>query len=85
MKVLSREERERLTDNIAGDLIGAEDFIQTRAVANFTAVDASYGRMVADKLAKLKKERARAAPKSSSTSKAAVLSPPRSVPNKSNL
>ena len=36
--VLSPAERERLTDNIAGNLINAQEFIQNRAIANFAAV-----------------------------------------------
>lgn len=79
--VLSKDEKERLTDNIAGSLVAAQDFIQARAIANFAACDADYGRMVAAKVDKLKKEKARvprAAP-----SKPAALNPPRRV--KSNL
>ena len=36
--VLSPAERERLTDNIAGNLVNAQEFIQNRAIANFAAV-----------------------------------------------
>jgi catalase len=81
--VLSKEERERLTDNIAGNLADAQDFIQVRAIANFAAADANYGRMIESKIEKLKRERARA-PKPSA-SKPAALNPPRSCPHKSNL
>ena len=42
-KVLSAAERERLTDNIAGNLAGAQEFIRRRAIANFAAADAQYG------------------------------------------
>lgn len=52
-KVLSRDERERLTDNISGNLINAEEFLQQRAVAMFAAVDKNYGKMIQDKLLKL--------------------------------
>jgi catalase len=41
--VLSQAEKERLTDNIAGNLVGAQEFIQQRAIANFAAADATYG------------------------------------------
>jgi len=53
-RVLSQAERERLTDNIAGSLVTAQEFLQQRAIANFASVDASYGRMVADKVNTLK-------------------------------
>ena len=52
--VLTAEERERLTDNIAGHLSQAQDFLQVRAVANFAAADANYGRMIKQKLDRLK-------------------------------
>jgi len=52
--VLGPEERERLTDNIAGSLVGAQEFLQLRVVANFAAADQQYGKMVKDKLLKLK-------------------------------
>lgn len=87
MKVLSEEERDRLTDNIAGDLIGAEDNVQSRAVASFATVDESYGRMVGEKLNKLRKEMQGEEKKSTQPAcpfKAADLSPPREIPNKSN-
>ena len=53
-KVLSKEEKERLTSNIAGNLINAEDFLQQRAIAMFAAVDQNYGKMIKDKLLTLK-------------------------------
>lgn len=52
-KVLSQEERERLIKNIGGHLINAKDFIQERAIQNFSKVDPSLGagiRAVVDKL-----------------------------------
>jgi catalase len=77
-KVLTAEERERLTDNIAGSLVGAQDFIQARAIANFAAVDADYGRMVKQKVEKAKRTRAAGAkPAFKATPK---LSPPRDAP-----
>lgn len=56
-KVLSQPERERLTDNIAGNLCNAEVFIQKRAIAMFAAVDVAYGTMVSDKIDKLNKNK----------------------------
>jgi catalase len=52
-KVLKEDEKDRLTTNIAGSLAGAYDFIQKRAIANFAAVDANYGRMIKEKVEKL--------------------------------
>ena len=73
--VLGPQERERLTDNIAGSLIDAQEFLQKRAVANLSAIDANYGRMVQTKVQKLKaQKKARAAAKP-----AAPLNPPRQV------
>jgi catalase len=77
-KVLTVAERERLTDNIAGNLVNAKEFLQKRAVANFAAADANYGKMIQLKLTKLK---ALKKGKSSSSS-ARPLNPPRT---KSNL
>ncbi|XP_074640037.1 catalase-like [Tubulanus polymorphus] len=42
-KVLKPEERKRLVENIAGHLINAQEFIQKRAVHNFTQVDPECG------------------------------------------
>ncbi len=65
--------RERLTDNIAGHMAHAQEFIRARAVANFAAADANYGRMIARKI-----EAILAAPKAPPKTKtAAALSPPR--------
>jgi catalase len=74
--VLNAEERERLTDNIAGNLVNAQEFIQKRAVANFAAADAHYGQSIRQKLDKLKKKAPTKA--SSSTNAPAKLSPKRS-------
>lgn len=86
-RVLTADARERLTDNIAGHLVSAQEFIQARAIANFAAADANYGRMIKEKISKLKKKSSSSrSTKSNNTS--VVLSPPRSVPQlsgKSNL
>lgn len=42
-EVLNEEERERLVANIAGHVKDAKDFIQQRAVKNFTEVHADFG------------------------------------------
>ena len=41
--VLTEDEKKRLVANIAGHLKGASEFIQRRAVRNFTQVDPEYG------------------------------------------
>ncbi|XP_066439608.1 catalase-like isoform X2 [Eleutherodactylus coqui] len=56
---MSEEERQRLCENIAESLSGAQLFIQKRAVKNFTDVHLNYGRRVQaelDKLARVKQE-----------------------------
>jgi len=78
--VLNAAARERLTDNIAGNLVNAQDFIQDRVIANFAKCDPNYGKMVQTKVAALKKKTAKVAKKAP----AAPLNPPRAVP-KSNL
>jgi len=49
-KVLKPEERKRLVQNICGSLKQAENFIQERAVKNFTLVHPDFGRMVGEEL-----------------------------------
>ncbi|XP_064397099.1 catalase-like isoform X2 [Halichondria panicea] len=49
-KVLSEEERDRLTSNIAGHVSGAADFIRTRCVEMFSKCDPDYGARIAAKL-----------------------------------
>jgi len=56
--VLSEEERERLVANIAGFLSRSADFIQERAVKNFTHVDAEFGQRLSDHLKVIRKKRA---------------------------
>ena len=79
--VLSGPERERLTDNIAGNLVGAQDFIQQRVIGVFSSVDANYGRMVRDKVQKIKAANARK--RKAASRAAAPLNPPRQVPKSS--
>nr|BBB37585.1 catalase [Chattonella marina var. antiqua] len=75
--MLSPEEKERLTDNIAGHLVNAKEFLQKRAIANFAAASADYGRKIAQKVAALK-----AAPVASVVVRSpAPLNPPRTIPN----
>ena len=83
--MLGPAERERLTDNIAGNLSGAQEFLQARAVANFAAVDAEYGRMIQTKLDRIKASKSKAKPAGSRCPHAAALSPSRPIPGKSNL
>ncbi|XP_052238401.1 catalase-like [Dreissena polymorpha] len=56
-KVLSPALRENLTSNIAGHLIGAQDFIQKRAIGNFASADPVYGQMIQEKIDKLKAQK----------------------------
>jgi catalase len=83
-QVLNSGEKDRLTDNIAENLSGAQEFLQRRAVAQFAAADATYGRMIQQKLDRIKSQR----PATSSRSPPAPLNPKRSIPQsrvKSNL
>ena len=80
-KVLSDEEKDRLTDNIAGHLVNAQEFLQTRAIANFAAADKNYGRLIKEKIEVLKNKQS----SDESYQTANPLSPARVVPGKSNL
>jgi len=81
--VLTSAERERLTDNIANNLINAQEFLQIKAIANFAVVDANYGKMIKTKLEIIKKakDKTKGVGVKSSTG-AADLSPKRIVPSK---
>lgn len=48
--VLNAEEKQRLVDNIGGHLSGASEFIQKRALENFTKVNADFGKRLGEKL-----------------------------------
>ena len=52
--VLSEEERTRLTNNIAGHVVNAAEFIQERCVEMFTKCDPEYGARIAKRLQELK-------------------------------
>jgi catalase len=54
--VLKEDERTRLVQNIAGHLINAADFLQQRAINNFTKCDPEYGRRLGEALNKLKSQ-----------------------------
>ncbi|CAK4493584.1 unnamed protein product [Aphanomyces euteiches] len=71
--VLSADERTRLVNNIASNLINAKASIQARAVQNFTAADREYGQRINQKLLELRNTIKKEAPKSA----AAPLNPPR--------
>jgi len=75
--VLTEEERERLTFNIANSLAGAQEFIQERAISNFSVSDPDYGNRIREKLRKIKAQR-----KNPKVARApAPLNPPRRLPN----
>jgi catalase len=78
--VLSAAERERLTDNIAGHLVAAQEFIQARAIANFAAADANYGRSIKQKVEVLRKKQQQQSAKAAKQCPAAKLSPLRDAP-----
>eukprot|EP01098_Paradermamoeba_levis_P004921 TRINITY_DN2096_c0_g1_i1.p1 TRINITY_DN2096_c0_g1~~TRINITY_DN2096_c0_g1_i1.p1 ORF type:complete len:499 (-),score=101.82 TRINITY_DN2096_c0_g1_i1:102-1598(-) len=54
-KVLKPDERDRLVKNIAGHLNHAREFIQKRAVENFTKADPEFGKRVEEELKKLRR------------------------------
>jgi len=58
-EVLNDEEKARLVSNIVNHLVEAKDFIQERAVKNFSSADPEFGRRIKEGLEKLKKERAK--------------------------
>jgi catalase len=49
-KVLKEPERAELVDNIASHLCNAQEFIQQRAVRNFSQADPEYGRRIQERL-----------------------------------
>jgi len=55
--VLDEGAKSRLIENISSHLINAAEFIQDRAVANFTKCDADYGRRLKEALDLLRKQR----------------------------
>lgn len=81
--VLTSDARERLTDNIAGNLVNAQDFIQDRVIANFAACDATYGKMVQNKVDTIKKKMGKG--KAVPATKAAPLNPPRTISGQSKM
>lgn len=63
-KVLNDQEKQRLIENMSGHLTNAADFIQERAVANFTKCHPEYGRRLNEALKKLKNKQANSFKKS---------------------
>ena len=59
--MLDEGAKDRLTSNIAGHLVNAQEFIQQRTIANFTAADRDYGARIFKKVAALKGASTRAA------------------------
>ncbi|CAE1320055.1 katE [Acanthosepion pharaonis] len=56
-QVLNQAERKRLVKNIANHLIGAQEFLQKRAVHNFGQADPEYGQTLQEELDKLKRKK----------------------------
>lgn len=54
-KTLKPEERKRLVENIVSNLKDAADFIQERALKNFTKVDEDFGKLLKEGLSQLTK------------------------------
>lgn len=52
--MLTKEGRENLTTNIAEHLVGAQEFIQKRAVGNFAKADPVFGRTIQEKMDKIR-------------------------------
>ena len=57
VKVLSPAEQTELVENIASHLSGAQEFIQQRAVRNFSAADPEYGRRIQQQLDSIKQQK----------------------------
>jgi len=57
LKVLSPAERTELVENIASHLSAAQDFIQQRAVRNFSQADPEYGRRIQELLDRIKQQK----------------------------
>lgn len=53
-KVLNEDERRRLHENIANNLVKVKDFLQERAIKNFTQVCPEYGNSVREALDRVK-------------------------------
>jgi len=56
-ETLTEQGRSNLIENLSGNLINAADFIQDRAVTNFSKCDADYGRRLRDALNLLKAQK----------------------------
>lgn len=77
-RVLTWEEKERLTDNIASSLADTETFIQQRAIENFRKADVEYGDRIQEKISCILSSKSQTG--CSMEHVAAELNPPRVVP-----
>ncbi|KAK8752136.1 hypothetical protein OTU49_012204 [Cherax quadricarinatus] len=59
-KVLNDEDRQHLVENIANHLVNAQDFLQERAIGNFTQACPEYGASVRKALEKVKTQLSKA-------------------------
>lgn len=57
-KVLNEEERQHLVENIANHIVNAQDFLQERAIHNFSQACPEYGAGIREALARVKKNQA---------------------------
>lgn len=71
-RVLKCDAKERLTDNIAGNLVNAQEFLQDRVIANFAAADKTYGKMVKDKVLRLRAQKAKTSSAASSQQRSKI-------------
>ena len=53
-QVLNADERARLASNLAGHMVGAQDFLQQRAIGNFAKADPALGKAIQDNITKIK-------------------------------
>lgn len=49
-QVLDKQARENLVDNLAGHMVGAQEFIWKRAVHNFGLCHPEYGRQLQERI-----------------------------------
>lgn len=54
LQVLNEEERQRLVNNIAGHLVNAQEFLQERAIKNFSQACPEYGAGIRSALNRIK-------------------------------
>lgn len=56
--MLNEEERQNLVENIANHIVSAQEFLQERAINNFSQACPEYGAGIREALARVKKNQA---------------------------